>query len=358
MLTGPVRGRHAEVRGSRRRGSRSERFGGRRTVGSSASARPRRRPARATRANARRRDTSTPPNGDEEGSRNPSRQRTQRHTQRASVGARGGRTACIQGARVEPPGSSGDIPEPESPAADDRSLGWRDGAQRIQRCDGRSRLRARSSSTPRSTASRRRRPACIALRRRAGHRQDAPARLATSQRRGRGFLVLVGSATEFEHDLPFSVWIDALDAYVASQELDLDETWNAEQVDELAEIIPSVRRLARMLAPPSRTSVIGRTEPSGGCSSFLPRAAARRRARRSALGATTRRSSSSPRCSGARQTRPSSWLSAFRPWTSSWRAFRRRSRCHRPEGSSLGQLSEAQATQLLGELDPRAAAAV
>ena len=37
-----------------------------------------------------------------------------------------------------------------------------------------------------------------------------------------------GSATEFERDLPFSVWVDALDAYVASQELSLDEAWDAE----------------------------------------------------------------------------------------------------------------------------------
>jgi DNA-binding NarL/FixJ family response regulator len=36
----------------------------------------------------------------------------------------------------------------------------------------------------------------------------------------RGHLVLSGAAAEFERDLPFSVWSDALDAYVASQELD------------------------------------------------------------------------------------------------------------------------------------------
>ena len=57
----------------------------------------------------------------------------------------------------------------------------------------------------------------------------------------RGFLVLSGSATEFERDLPFSVWADALDAYVASQELELDERWSGDFMDELAQIIPSVR---------------------------------------------------------------------------------------------------------------------
>ena len=49
-----------------------------------------------------------------------------------------------------------------------------------------------------------------------------------------GFLVLAGSATEFERDLPFSVWVDALDAYVASQELDLGDGWSAELVEELS----------------------------------------------------------------------------------------------------------------------------
>jgi DNA-binding CsgD family transcriptional regulator/tetratricopeptide (TPR) repeat protein len=51
----------------------------------------------------------------------------------------------------------------------------------------------------------------------------------------RGCLVLAGTAAEFERDLPFSVWADALDAYVASQELDLGPALGA----ELAEILPS-----------------------------------------------------------------------------------------------------------------------
>ena len=58
----------------------------------------------------------------------------------------------------------------------------------------------------------------------------------------RGFLVLGGSATEFEQNLPFSVWTDALDAYVASQELELGDGWSAELVRELGEIVPSIRR--------------------------------------------------------------------------------------------------------------------
>jgi DNA-binding NarL/FixJ family response regulator len=54
----------------------------------------------------------------------------------------------------------------------------------------------------------------------------------------RGFLILAGSATEFERDMPFSVWVDALDAYVSSQELRLEP----EQAEELAEVVPSLRR--------------------------------------------------------------------------------------------------------------------
>ncbi len=52
----------------------------------------------------------------------------------------------------------------------------------------------------------------------------------------RGHLVLAGSAAEFERSVPFSVWADALDAYIAAQGLDLPD------VDDLAEILPALRR--------------------------------------------------------------------------------------------------------------------
>jgi DNA-binding NarL/FixJ family response regulator len=52
----------------------------------------------------------------------------------------------------------------------------------------------------------------------------------------RGHLVLAGSAAEFERSVPFSVWADALDAYVAAQGLELPDA------DDLAEILPSLRR--------------------------------------------------------------------------------------------------------------------
>ena len=37
-------------------------------------------------------------------------------------------------------------------------------------------------------------------------------------REERGHVVLSGAAAEFEREMPFSVWVDALDAYVASQD--------------------------------------------------------------------------------------------------------------------------------------------
>jgi DNA-binding NarL/FixJ family response regulator len=60
----------------------------------------------------------------------------------------------------------------------------------------------------------------------------------------RGYLVLGGSATEFERDLPFGVWADAMDAYVASQELEPGESWSAENARELVDILPSLGRPA------------------------------------------------------------------------------------------------------------------
>jgi DNA-binding CsgD family transcriptional regulator len=57
----------------------------------------------------------------------------------------------------------------------------------------------------------------------------------------RGHLVLAGSAAEFERDLPFGVWVDALDAYVASQEPVLQEDGHAALLDELAGVLPSLQ---------------------------------------------------------------------------------------------------------------------
>ena len=57
----------------------------------------------------------------------------------------------------------------------------------------------------------------------------------------RGCLVLAGSAAEFERDLPFGVWVDALDAYVASQDLDERDDLNAQLLHDLAGVLPSLK---------------------------------------------------------------------------------------------------------------------
>ncbi len=56
----------------------------------------------------------------------------------------------------------------------------------------------------------------LELRGRAGHRQDAPARASWPRRAdARGRIVLSGSAAELERELPFWVFVDALDEYLA-----------------------------------------------------------------------------------------------------------------------------------------------
>lgn len=71
--------------------------------------------------------------------------------------------------------------------------------------------------------------------------------LGELRRRGdeRRMLVLGGTAAEFERDVPFAVWADALDAYVASQ--DADDLAPPEARAELEAILPS---LASEAQPP------------------------------------------------------------------------------------------------------------
>ncbi len=51
-----------------------------------------------------------------------------------------------------------------------------------------------------------------------------------------GHLVLAGTGAEFERDLPYGLWVDALDDYVASQDLDLAD----DVAHELARVLPSL----------------------------------------------------------------------------------------------------------------------
>jgi DNA-binding CsgD family transcriptional regulator/tetratricopeptide (TPR) repeat protein len=60
----------------------------------------------------------------------------------------------------------------------------------------------------------------------------------------RGHLVLSGSASEFEHDLPFSVFVDALDNYVAGLEPRRFGVLDDQVQAELAHVFPSLWALA------------------------------------------------------------------------------------------------------------------
>ena len=57
----------------------------------------------------------------------------------------------------------------------------------------------------------------------------------------RGHVVLAGAAAEFEREMPFSVWVDALDAYVVSQDFARHEAWDAGLAAELGQVLPSLR---------------------------------------------------------------------------------------------------------------------
>ncbi len=174
---------------------------------------------------------------------------------------------------------------------------------------------------------------------------------------GRGCLVLTGAAAEFERDLPFSVWADALDAYVASQELDLPAIWPADAVLELGEILPSlrppgvaprdspaderyrshraVRRLLELLAADRPlVLVLDDLHWSDGASVELIASLLRRGADAPILFALAFRPGQAPGRLAAALAVPSA------------------------RRISLGLLSEAHAAELLGDLDPRSAAAI
>ncbi len=78
--------------------------------------------------------------------------------------------------------------------------------------------------------------ACLAIEGEPGIGKTRLLRELRDRAEARGHLVLAGSAAEFERSVPFSVWADALDAYVAAQGLDLADA------DDLAEILPALRR--------------------------------------------------------------------------------------------------------------------
>ena len=174
----------------------------------------------------------------------------------------------------------------------------------------------------------------------------------------RGCLVLAGSATEFERDLPFSVWVDALDEYVAAQELGLQDGWDGEAVGELAGVLPSMARPDR---PGSINSVADeRYRTHGAVRKLLELLAAERPlvlllddlhwsdgASIELLGSLLRRGPDADVLLAL----------AFRPTQAPARLTAAMS-ASVVRRIGVAQLSEAHATLLLGELDPRSAAAI
>ena len=62
-------------------------------------------------------------------------------------------------------------------------------------------------------------PACVAIQGEPGIGKTRLLRELRVRGDEQGHLVLTGSVEEFERDVPFGVWVDALDAYVASREI-------------------------------------------------------------------------------------------------------------------------------------------
>ncbi len=183
--------------------------------------------------------------------------------------------------------------------------------------------------------------------------------LAELRRRAeeRGCLVLDGVAAEFERDLPFSVWTDALDAHVASLALDPEALGPLDVVLELGEVLPSLRPAG---AGRGESVAQERYRSHRAIRTLLALLAAERplvlvlddlhwsdAASIELIGALLRRG---PRA-------PVLFALAFRPSQASGRlatalavpSVRR---------IALGELSEAQAEELLGDLQPAAVAAI
>jgi ATP/maltotriose-dependent transcriptional regulator MalT len=95
------------------------------------------------------------------------------------------------------------------------------------------------------------RPGAIELAGEPGIGKTRLLRELTARAEAFGHLVLAGSASEIEHDLPFSVFVDALDDYVAGLQAATLAALDDEVQAELAHVFPSLSALAagREVAP-------------------------------------------------------------------------------------------------------------
>jgi signal transduction histidine kinase len=193
-------------------------------------------------------------------------------------------------------------------------------------------------------------PACVAVQGEPGIGKTSLLAELRHRAEQRGCLVLDGLAAEFERDLPFSVWTDALDAHVAALALELP----AAMAGELGDILPSlqgsnggsladeryrIHRAVRMLlalfaADRPLVLVLDDLHWADAASIELIGALLRRPPRAPVLFALAFRPSQAPRSLTGALAVPS---------------VRR---------IALGELSEAQAGELLGDLAPDAVAAI
>ena len=63
----------------------------------------------------------------------------------------------------------------------------------------------------------------------------------------RGHVVLAGRAAELEHDVPFALWVDALDAHVSARAPEVLDGMAADELADLAVALPAVARAGAVL---------------------------------------------------------------------------------------------------------------
>ena len=173
-----------------------------------------------------------------------------------------------------------------------------------------------------------------------------------------GHLVLSGSASELERDLPFSLFVDALDEYVRGLDSELVAHLDDDVRTELGHVFPSLTTLAggRPASVRSSTSAIAATVPCVPCSSSSHPRSRSCSCSTTCTGPTRPRSSCSERSCGGRPPRRSCSPSRAARCTCPSDCPRRSSAPTRAEQITrieLGALSPEEARELLGDLGDR-----
>ena len=119
----------------------------------------------------------------------------------------------------------------------------------------------------------------------------------------RGYLVLAGSASELERDLPFSVYVDALDEYLQSLEPTALAALDDDVRTELAHVFPSLSTLGSGRERRCSTSGTAATAPCRRCSSSSLRRSRSCWCSMTSTGPTRRPSSCWARCCAGRRLR-------------------------------------------------------